>query len=172
VLAPRGRYRRTILTLSNPLFAHIDTSLTGVIKCYFGVGAAGFRTKPCTQCLRGQQRQKMANWLDTGNAWIIYVLTVLILVGAVECGSLLARRQRARNPDTDADRFLSNLSTPSLGLLALMIGFTFAMSLSRFEARTAAVLDEAKAIGSAARLGRILAEPDSTEVTPLFKEYA
>jgi hypothetical protein len=114
----------------------------------------------------------MANWLDTGNPWIIYALTILILIGSVECGGLLARWRRVRNPDTDADRFLSNLSTPSLGLLALMIGFTFAMSLSRFEARTTAVLDEAKAIGTAARLGPMLGEPYSTAVAPLFKEYA
>jgi len=114
----------------------------------------------------------MASWLDTANPWIVYALTILILIGSVECGGQLARWRRVRNPDADADRFLSNLSTPSLGLLALMIGFTFAMSLSRFEARTAAVLDEAKAISSAARLGPMLAEPDSTAVAPLFKEYA
>ena len=114
----------------------------------------------------------MANWLDTANSWIVYALTILILMGSVECGSLLARWRRVRNPDADADRFLSNLSTPSLGLLALMIGFTFAMSLSRFEARTTAVLDEAKAISTAARLGPMLAEPYSTAVAPLFKEYA
>ena len=86
----------------------------------------------------------MASWLDTANPWIVYALTILILIGSVECGGQLARWRRVRNPDADADRFLSNLSTPSLGLLALMIGFTFAMSLSRFEARTVAVLDERK----------------------------
>jgi hypothetical protein len=37
-----------------------------------------------------------------------------------------------------------------LGLLALMIGFTFAMALSRFEARRDAVLNEANAIGTTA----------------------
>ena len=37
-----------------------------------------------------------------------------------------------------------------LGLLALIIGFTFAMALSRFEARRAAVLNEANAIGTTA----------------------
>jgi len=114
----------------------------------------------------------MANWLNTGNSWMIYALISLILIGSVECGSLLARWHLVRNPEEDADRFLSNLSAPSLALLALMIGFTFAMSLSRYEARTAAALDEAKAIGSAARLGPMLGEPYSTAVAPLFKEYA
>jgi hypothetical protein len=37
-----------------------------------------------------------------------------------------------------------------LGLLALMMGFTFSVALSRFEARLDAVLDEANAIGTTA----------------------
>ena len=114
----------------------------------------------------------MDNWLNTANAWLTYMLTVLILVGAVEGGALLARRHRARDPEKDADRFLSILAAPSIGLLALMIGFTFAMSLSRFEARRTAVLEEANAIGTAALRGSMLAEPYSTAVAPLFKEYA
>lgn len=96
----------------------------------------------------------MAIWLDTSNAWLIYALTILILIDSVECGSLLALWHRVQNPNTDTDRFLSNLSAPSLGLLALMIGFTFARSLSHFDAGTAAVLDEAKAIGSRKDYGK------------------
>jgi ABC-type proline/glycine betaine transport system permease subunit len=83
----------------------------------------------------------MENWLDTANTWITYVLTVLILAGAIECGVFLARRHRARDPNKDGIVSFP-VSAPSIGLLALMIGFTFAMSLPRFEARTAAVLDE------------------------------
>jgi hypothetical protein len=114
----------------------------------------------------------MDNWLNTANAWITYLLAVLILVGAVEGGAWLAHRHRTRDPDKDADRFLSILAAPSIGLLALMIGFTFSMSLSRFDARRTAVLNEANAIGTAALRGSMLAEPYSTAVGPLFKEYA
>jgi hypothetical protein len=114
----------------------------------------------------------MDNWFNTTNEWIIYALTVLLLMGAVECGVLLANYHRARDPDEDANHFVSSLAAPSIGLLALMIGFTFAMSLSRFEARKAAVLDEANAIGTAALRGRMLPEPSSAAVAPLFKEYA
>jgi len=114
----------------------------------------------------------MDQWLNSANEWIVYTLIVVILVGAVEFGALMARLYRTRDWSKDADRFLSNLAVPSLGLLALMIGFTFAMSLSAFEARTAAVLDEANAIGSAALRGRMLTEPYTTAVAPLFKQYA
>src|SRR3954470_8044718 len=58
-----------------------------------------------------------------------------------------------------------------LGLLALIIGFTFAMALSRFEARRDAVLNEANSIGKTALRARLLAEPYRTEALKLLKEY-
>ena len=52
-----------------------------------------------------------------------------------------------------------------------MIGFTFAMSLSRFEARRDAVLNEANAIGTTALRARLLPEPHRTETLKLLREY-
>ena len=58
-----------------------------------------------------------------------------------------------------------------LGLLALMIAFTFAMALSRFEGRRDAVLNEANAIGTTALRARLLPEPHGTETLNLLREY-
>jgi hypothetical protein len=58
-----------------------------------------------------------------------------------------------------------------LGLLALMIGFTFAMALSRFELRRDAVLDEANAIGTTALRARLLPAPHNAECLRLLKDY-
>jgi hypothetical protein len=58
-----------------------------------------------------------------------------------------------------------------LGLLALMIAFTFAMALSRYEARRGAVVSEANAIGTTALRARLLPAPHSTDVLKLMKEY-
>ena len=58
-----------------------------------------------------------------------------------------------------------------LGLLALMIGFTFAMALSRFELRRDAVLDEADAIGTTALRARLLPAPHNAECVKLLKDY-
>jgi hypothetical protein len=72
---------------------------------------------------------------------------------------------RARGSDS-----VSVLESAMLGLLALMIGFTFAMALSRFEARRDAVLNEANAIGTAALRARLL--PNRTmETLKLLREY-
>jgi hypothetical protein len=113
----------------------------------------------------------MNAWLDATNGWVIHMTTIILIGGGVEAGAAVARRWR-RLPTSDADRVLSTLAAPSIGLLALMIGFTFAMALSRFDARRSAVLNEANAIGTAALLGRMLPEPYRSTVAPLFQEYA
>ena len=58
-----------------------------------------------------------------------------------------------------------------LGLLALMIGFTFAMALSRFEGRRDAVLNEANAIGTTALRARLLPAPHNAQALKLLQEY-
>jgi len=58
-----------------------------------------------------------------------------------------------------------------LGLLALIIGFTFAMALTRFEARRDAIVKEANAIGTTALRARLLPAPISTESLKLLKDY-
>jgi hypothetical protein len=52
-----------------------------------------------------------------------------------------------------------------------MIGFTFAMALSRFETRREAVLNEANAIGTTALRARLLPEPQRTDTLKLLREY-
>jgi hypothetical protein len=56
-------------------------------------------------------------------------------------------------------------------LVALVVGFTFFMALTRFEARREAVLNEANAIGTTALRARLLPEPHRTESLKLLREY-
>jgi hypothetical protein len=69
------------------------------------------------------------------------------------------------------DDNVSTLEGAVIGLLALMVGFTFAMALSRFEARRDAILDEANAIGTTALRARLLPEPQRKEALNILKEY-
>ena len=101
-----------------------------------------------------------------------YSLTTIFLVGlvtiwiAIEVGYRLGERTGQW-----AAPMSSTLESAVLGLLALMIGFTFAMSLSRFEARRDAILNEANAIGTTALRARLLPEPHRAEVLKLLREY-
>jgi len=55
--------------------------------------------------------------------------------------------------------------------MALIVGFTFVMALTRFEARRDAVLAEANAIGTTALRARLLPEPHRHEVLSLLRDY-
>jgi hypothetical protein len=66
---------------------------------------------------------------------------------------------------------ISTLEAAMLGLLALMIGFTFAMALTRFDERRAALLDEANSIGTAALRARLLPAPHGADSLKLLRDY-
>lgn len=101
-----------------------------------------------------------------------YSLAAIFLVGlaaiwiAIEIGYRLGERTAGRGSGN-----VTTLESAVLGLLALMIAFTFAMSLSRFEARRDAVLNEANAIGTTALRARLLPEPHRAEVLKLLRDY-
>jgi hypothetical protein len=58
-----------------------------------------------------------------------------------------------------------------LGLLALVVAFTFSLAASRFDARRQVVLEEANAIGTAYLRSRLLPEPHGAEIARLLREY-
>ena len=112
----------------------------------------------------------MEEWFYAVNEGVLAIASVLLLLGAAEVGVILARWPRSRHTG-NPDRFLYTLATPLLGLLALMLGFSFGLSLSSHEARISEVVDEANAIQRADLRGRMLQEPYASEVKRLLKEY-
>jgi uncharacterized membrane protein YidH (DUF202 family) len=96
----------------------------------------------------------------------IFLISLAVVLAATEFGRTLARRAGGRSGDQ-----VLTLESAVLGLLALMIAFTFAMALSRFEGRRDAVLSEANAIGTTALRARLLPAPHNTETLKLLREY-
>jgi hypothetical protein len=96
----------------------------------------------------------------------IFAVGLAIILAASEMGWQLGVRGGGRGGPN-----ISTLESAMLGLLALIIGFTFAMALTRFEARRDAVLNEANAIGTTALRARLLPEPNRTETLKLLREY-
>jgi hypothetical protein len=106
--------------------------------------------------------------VDLGE-WRLLAIFIVGFVGAIifsEVGRLLVRRHRV-GKGTD----LETLETAVLGMLALMIGFTFAMALTRFDARRDALMNESNAIGTVALRARLLATPFNQEVLGLLHQY-
>lgn len=98
--------------------------------------------------------------------WLIFVISLALILLANEVGRSVRRRAYAQHDDN-----VSSLEGAVLGLLALMIGFSFAMSLSHFDSRRSAVLDEANAIGTVALRARLLPTPHNSESLDLLREY-
>src|SRR5947209_17640110 len=96
---------------------------------------------------------------------LIFLCGVALIWGVSEIGWRLGRRGDGHSTN------IGTLESATVGLLALIIGFTFAMALSRFEARRDAVVQEANAIGTTALRARLLPVPHRTESLKLLREY-
>jgi len=103
--------------------------------------------------------------LITDSLPIIFVESLVAFFLAVEAGYYLGSR-------TKEGKNVATLEAAVLGLLALMIGFTFSMALNRFEARRDALMTEANAIGTAALRARLLPAPYGEESLKLLRDYA
>jgi hypothetical protein len=66
---------------------------------------------------------------------------------------------------------VSTLASAALGLLALLIAFSFSMALSRYERRRDMVLEEANAIGSTANFTLMLPPSAQRPILSLLREY-
>ena len=89
---------------------------------------------------------------------LIAVVLFALLLLCVEVGFRLGRRAKA-SFDEPTKTQIGTIQGAILGLLGLLLGFSFAMAASRFEVRKQLVIDEAYAIGTAALRGA--ATPDS-----------
>lgn len=106
---------------------------------------------------------------DVAQGWI-YAVSLVLLIGAAELGLRIGRRVRARGDAVPPA--LGTIESASLGLLALMIGFTFSMALTRYDGRRGAVLDEANAIGTALLRSQLLPEAEAHASAGLLTQYA
>jgi hypothetical protein len=97
----------------------------------------------------------------------IYLVSLIVILAACEIGHQLGVRTAKRTADN-----VSTLEAALIGLLALMIGFTFSMALTRSESRLQAVLSEANAIGTTALRARLLPQPHNQESLKLLRNYA
>ena len=88
-----------------------------------------------------------------------FVVVFLIGVALVFLASEFGWRLGIRTEGHGASGNISALEQSLLGFLALIVGFTFLMALTRFEARREAVLNEANAIGTTALRARLLPQP-------------
>lgn len=100
--------------------------------------------------------------------WLLAAVFFLGLVLARELGAFARRRFGGDAGEKDGDAFAM---TSVLGLLALLIGFTFSIALSRYESRRELVVKEANAIGTTWLRMQLLDAGDRARMEDLLRRY-
>jgi hypothetical protein len=114
-----------------------------------------------------------AAWLAATPLWLIALSLLLAMALSSLLGNYLRKRELRKHAgddekvDTDGGFVLTSV----LGLLALLVGFTFSLAVDRFEARRGLVLEEANAIGTAYLRTQLLDEPHRSRISQSLVEY-
>ena len=101
------------------------------------------------------------------------VIAVMVLIGALVAMELAYRwgRRFGGSASDDTKGHINTIQTSTLGILALLLAFTFSLSLQRFETRSDAVVDEANAIGTAYLRAQLLPAALRDDVRRLLRDY-
>ncbi|KDD65870.1 hypothetical protein V466_26735 [Pseudomonas mandelii PD30] len=101
---------------------------------------------------------------------ILFFIVVAISCVVLELAFRLGRHHRAHSNDSTRSH-LTVLQTALLGLLALLLGFNFAMATSRFEARKTLIQEEVTVIGATYLRTKLLPSDLRGKMSALLKDY-
>lgn len=108
--------------------------------------------------------------LDVVPLWAFFIAAIMVSIAALEAGYRYGRWRHTWAPD-EKESPVGAMVASILGLLAIMLAFTFNLAASRFDARRQGVLEEANAIGTTALRAQVLPEPQRSEIQELLREY-
>ena len=100
-------------------------------------------------------------------------IAVALFIAIIFCNEIGFRMGRFVQSHTDSEvrALTGSIQASILGLLALLLGFTFSMSMQRYDNRSMALIDEANAIGTAVLRIQLLPEEYKDKASKLFQEY-
>jgi hypothetical protein len=102
--------------------------------------------------------------------FLICLVLMGVLVAASEIGFWIKKGRVKAGSDSIEKADIALILGAVLTLLALLLGFTYAMSAGRFEARRQLVVEEANAIGTTYLRARTLPEPRSSQIQELLPQ--
>lgn len=100
---------------------------------------------------------------------ITVVLFVLIMLFS-EIGFQIGRFVQNQT-DSEIKSLTGSIQASILGLLALLLGFTFSMSMQRYDNRNQALIDEANAIGTTVLRAQLLPEKYQDKAAEKLRQY-
>jgi hypothetical protein len=101
---------------------------------------------------------------------LLFLALFVVYAIALEIGFRLASIRNA-NVDADLHEQAVGVRDGVVVLLSLLLGFTLAIALPRFDQRRELIVDEANAIGSSTLRAQTLPEPARTVSLELLREY-
>jgi hypothetical protein len=104
------------------------------------------------------------------DAWVICLILLALMSAALEIGFRVGRRVRSAASDQDRSVATTTIAAV-LGLLALLLGFSFSMAMTRYDSRYGLVVKEANSIGTTFLRAKMLPEPQRTQVARLLRDY-
>src|SRR5215208_3831934 len=102
--------------------------------------------------------------------WKVALILLAIVLGTTAIGVFLGRRLHHRSEHLREP--FGVLQAALLGLVGLVLAFGLALAVGRYEARRAAVVDDANAIGTTYLRAQTLPEPIRTQSLELLVRYA
>ena len=109
--------------------------------------------------------------LDFVPVEILFVATIIVVMGAVEGGYMLGRKAH-RHSEDEKESPVSAIAGSILGLLAFILAFSFGIVTERYDARKGLVRDEANAIRAAWLRSDLLPEKtERAQAAGLLKDY-
>jgi hypothetical protein len=100
----------------------------------------------------------------------IPLLLLALMLVSLEIGYRYGLRRRARHPG-ESNEASGAVVAAVLGLLGLVLAFTFSSASERLTVRRAQIVDEANAIGTAYLRLDLLAPADQPAIRALFRDY-
>jgi hypothetical protein len=118
----------------------------------------------------------LTGWLSNLSIVATGIVTLAVLMVAAGVGQLIRRGQarRSQGEERESDPSIAQegyLLSSALGLLGLLLAFTFSMVINRYETRRELVTREANAIGTAYLRAQMLDEPHRSRLTGLLIAY-
>lgn len=117
-------------------------------------------------------QDESGDFLGSVPLWGIFLLQVLVTLGAIEAGQWLGAR-RARKPESEreSEAAVSAVSGAVLALLAFVLALTFGAAASRFDLRRDALMGDVNAIQTTYMRAGLVPDPYRTLTRSLLRDY-
>jgi len=102
--------------------------------------------------------------------WVVFVATIVAFLVATNVGHLLGVRRKGRLGEVETPDMGATLGG-LLGLLGLLLAFTFGMAGERFDRRKTLVVEEANAIGTAWLRTDLIPVPQRAQARDVLRDY-